>query len=149
MWQEVTLCVREMTQQGCQRKKNLADGRLDEETIRKPFQLQRCAGSRTFFLTCREREVASSVSNVCKAPLSTAFTWTTGLLQEKDTAVKEFGWATQLDRYELHRLSMFYLAKADPKTDAELSCSWTSELFRTCKINWKPPMEHRVWPLST
>lgn len=41
-------------------------------------------------------------------------------------------------------LLMFYLAKADPKTDAEISCSLTSELFRICRINWKPPVEHRV-----
>lgn len=51
---------------------------------------------------------------------------------------------TDMNCFSSSGLFMFYLAKADPKTDAELSCSLTSELFRTCRINWKPPMEHRV-----
>lgn len=37
-----------------------------------------------------------------------------------------------------------YLAKADPKTDAELSCTLNSELFRHFRINWKPPNAHKV-----
>lgn len=58
--------------------------RQTKKTLVFIFLLQLCARLHTFFLTCIESVVASRVNNVCKPPLSTAFTWTTGLLQMRD-----------------------------------------------------------------
>lgn len=42
-----------------------------------------------------------------------------------------------------------HLARAEPRTKAEFSCTLTSELLRPSRIKGRPPMEHRVWALST
>lgn len=43
----------------------------------------------TFFLTLSGSAVANVVNSVCRAPLSIAFTWTTGLLQDTNTSMRK------------------------------------------------------------
>lgn len=131
------------------------------------------AGGSTFFRTRSGSAVASLLNNVCRAPFSTALTWTAGLLQDTNSLdgtgpedptqiLSNLNWngkycnvLTSRCQLCIRWVSVFpnivqmHLAIADPSTKADVSCNLMSVLFKPARMNWSPPIEHRVWALST